>query len=117
VTSGSVESKLNNYFDRDCFTTPAIIGTDGIGTALGKSATGIANGPAQANFDLPVAKTIPLRWPREGSSVQVRVESFNLFNYPQFADPDNNFSSATSGVVSGASINPRILQLALKFSF
>jgi hypothetical protein len=117
VTSGSVESKLNNYYQRACFTTPPIIGADGIGTAFGNSATGIVNGPAQANLDLSVAKAIPLRWPKDGSSLQFRAELFNVFNHPQFADPDNNFSSATFGVISGTSVSPRVGQLALKFSF
>ena len=117
VTSGSVRSKLNNYFDKACFTTPPIIGADGIGTAFGNSATGIVNGPDQANLDLSLSKTIPLRWPKEGSGLQFRVEFFNVFNHPQFADPDNNFSSPTFGVISSTSVNPRVGQLALKLSF
>jgi hypothetical protein len=117
VTSGKVQSKLNNYFDRACLTTPPIIGADGIGTAFGNSATGIVNGPAQANLDLSLAKAIPLHWPQDGSSLQFRAEFFNVFNHPQFADPDNNFSSPTFGVISGTSVNPRVGQLALKFSF
>jgi TonB dependent receptor len=117
VTSGSVQSKLNHYFDTACFATPPIIGADGIGTAFGNSATGIVNGPDQANLDLSLTKTIPLRWPKEGSGLQFRVEFFNVFNHPQFADPDNNYSSATFGVISSTSVNPRVGQLALKFSF
>jgi hypothetical protein len=117
VTSGTVQSKLNNYFDRACFTTPPIIGADGIGTAFGDSATGMVNGPAQANLDLSITKSFPLPWPKDGSSLQFRVEFFNLFNHPQFADPDNNFSSATFGLISSTSVNPRVGQLALKFSF
>jgi Carboxypeptidase regulatory-like domain/TonB dependent receptor/TonB-dependent Receptor Plug Domain len=117
VTSGSVQSKLNNYFDKACFTTPPIIGADGIGTAFGDSATGIVNGPGQANLDLSLSKNIPLPWPKEGSSLQFRAEFFNAFNHPQFAVPDNNFSSATFGVVSSTSVNPRVGQLALKLSF
>ena len=117
VTPGSVQSKLGNYFNRACFTTPPIIGADGIGTAFGDSATGIVNGPDQANLDLSLSKTIPLRWPKEGSGLQFRVEFFNVFNHPQFADPDNNFSSATFGVISSTSVNPRVGQLALKLSF
>jgi hypothetical protein len=97
VTSGSVQSKLNHYFDTACFTTPPIIGADGIGTAFGNSATGVVNGPGQANLDLSLTKTVPLRWP--------------------FADPDNNYSSATFGVISSTSVNPRVGQLALKLSF
>lgn len=117
VTSGSVQSKLNNYFDKACFTTPPIIGADGIGTAFGNSATGIVNGPGQANLDLSLTKTFPLRWPQEGGSLQSRAEFFNALNHPQFADPDNNFSSPTFGVISSTSVNPRVGQLALKFSF
>jgi hypothetical protein len=117
VTSGSVQSKLTSYFNRPCFTTPPIVGTDGIGTTFGDSVTGIVNGPAQANLDLSVTKSFPLRWPQDGSRLQFRVEFFNTFNHPQFADPDNNYSSATFGVISNTSVNPRVGQLALKFSF
>ena len=52
LKAGSVEFKLNNYFNASCFTNPPIIGTDGIGTAFGESATGIVDGPGQANLDL-----------------------------------------------------------------
>jgi hypothetical protein len=117
VTSGRVQSKLNNYFDKACFTLPPIIGADGIGTAFGDSGTGIVNGPGQTNLDLSVTKSFRLHWPQDGSSVQLRMEFFNFFNHPQFSDPDNNFSSATFGVISSTSVNPRVGQLALKFSF
>jgi hypothetical protein len=50
LTAGRVESNLNRYFNRLCFTTPPVIGADGQGTAFGDSATGIVNGPDQANF-------------------------------------------------------------------
>jgi len=117
VTQGSVQSKLNDYFNAVCFTTPPIIGADGIGTAFGDSATGLVNGPGQANLDLSLSKTVPVRWPVEGGSMQFRVEFFNALNHPQFADPDNNFSSPTFGVISSTSVNPRVGQLALKFNF
>jgi hypothetical protein len=118
VTSGTVQSKLNNYFDKACFATPPIIGADGIGTAFGDSATGIVNGPDQANLDLSLTKMIPLsRWPKVGSRLEFRAELFNVFNHPQFADPDNSFSSASFGLISGTSVNPRVGQLALKVSF
>jgi TonB dependent receptor/Carboxypeptidase regulatory-like domain len=117
VAGGSVTSKLNNYFDRTCFTTPPVIGADGIGTAFGDSATGIVNGPGQANVDLALSKTVPLHWPMESASLQLRAEFFNALNHPQFANPDANFSSPTFGVISSTSVNPRIVQLALRFSF
>ena len=116
IPPGSVQSKLNSYFRSACFTTPPVIGADGVGTDFGNSSTGIVNGPGQANLDFSIAKNIPLRWPQEGS-VQLRAEFFNIFNHPQFADPDNSFNSATFGVIGSTSVNPRVGQVAMKFSF
>jgi len=117
ATPGSVDSKLNRYFNSACFTTPPVIGADGIGTAFGDSGTGIVNGPGQANVDLALSRTMGLAWPREGSALLFRAEFFNMLNHPQFANPDTEFGSPTFGVVSSTAVNPRIGQLALKFSF
>jgi hypothetical protein len=117
VKGGPIESKLNGYFNASCFTTPLIIGADGIGTGFGNSATGLADGPPQANIDIAVSKAVSLNWPVEKSSLQFRVEFYNALNYPQFANPDANFSSPTFGVISSTAVNPRVGQLALKFLF
>lgn len=117
VTGGSVQSKLSRYFNRSCFTTPPIIGADGIGTGFGNSATGMVNGPAQANVDLAISRSVPVNWPLENSSIQLRAEFFNVLNHPQFANPDSNFSSPTFGVISSTSVNPRVAQVAIKLMF
>jgi hypothetical protein len=117
VKGGSVESKLGGYFNAACFTSPPIIGADGIGTAFGNSGTGIVDGPGQANLDLTFSKTVVVNWPMEKSSVQFRAEFFNTLNHPQFANPDTNFTSPTFGVISSAAVNPRVIQLVLKFEF
>ena len=117
VRGGAVESKLNGYFNASCFTTPPIIGADGIGTAFGNSATGIVKGPGQANFDLAFSRTMALNWPVEKSTLQFRVEFYNALNHPQFADPDSDFTSPTFGVISSTAVSPRVGQLALRFDF
>jgi hypothetical protein len=117
VTGGSIESKLNGYFNTTCFTTPPVIGADGIGTGFGDSATGLVSGPGQANLDLAVSKLQVLPWHHEKTAVDFRAEFFNAFNHSQFANPDNNFSSPTFGVISSTSVSARVVQLALKFSF
>jgi len=116
VRGGSIESKLNGYFNAACFTTPPVIGADGIGTAFGNSATGIVDGPGQANLDVALSKTVALDWPHEKSRLEFRVEFYNALNHPQFANPDTNFTSPTFGVISSTSVNARVGQLALKFS-
>ena len=117
VTGGTIGSKLNNYFNTSCFTNPPVIGTDGIGTGFGNSGTGIVSGPGQANADLAFSKTIPVKWPSEGSSLQLRAELYNALNHPQFANPDSTFTSPTFGVINSTAVNPRVIQLALRLVF
>lgn len=114
VTNGSMQSKLNSYFNKSCFSSPPIIGADGVGTAFGNSATGIVNGPGQANIDMALSKNTEVH---ESSTIQFRVEFFNALNHPQFANPDANFTSPTFGVISATAVNPRVVQLALKLKF
>ena len=110
-------SKLNNYFNASCFLNPPIIGADGIGTGFGNTGTGILDGPGQANVDLAISKSLAVNWPIEKSSLQIRAEFYNALNHPQFANPDSNFSSPTFGIISSTAVNPRVGQLALRFTF
>jgi Carboxypeptidase regulatory-like domain len=117
VTNGPITNNLDHYFNASCFITPLVIGADGIGTGFGNSATGITNGPRQTNIDLAISKTTPLRWLSDRSSVQFRTEMYNALNHPQFADPDNDFASPAFGVITRTSVNPRVVQFALKLAF
>jgi hypothetical protein len=117
VKAGSTASKLNNYFNTSCFAPPPVIGADGIGTAFGNSATGIVDGPGQANLDLALSKTVALNWPIDEGHLQFRVEFYNALNHPQFASPDTIYTSPTFGVISSTSVSQRVGQLALRFSF
>ena len=116
-TSGSVANRLNNYFSTSCFENPAVIGDDGIGTAFGDSGVGIVRGPDQRNFDLAIIKRTRAPFLGEAANLEFRAELFNAFNTPQFSNPDNSFSSPTFGQISTTSVNPRIVQFALKFNF
>ena len=117
VRGGSVESKLNGYFNASCFTTQPVIGADGVGTAFGDSATGVVDGPGQANLDLALSKNVVFKWPRERTNLQFRAEFYNALNHPQFGNPDSNFASPDFGVISNTAVNARVAQLALKLAF
>ena len=122
-THGSVTSRLNNYFNKACFTAPPVIGADGAATGFGNSKPGIVRGPAQNNVDFAMQKRFSFKVRGEGVDGEFRVESFNTLNTPQFSDPtlagagSAYYDSPTFGLITTTAVAPRILQLAVKFSF
>lgn len=131
VTSGSVQSRLSNYFNTACFTAPPIVGdpeppltpgacgaasTCAQATTFGNAGPGIVGGPDQVNFDFALIKRTALGSDR-ARNLEFRAEFFNIFNHTQFADPDTAFNDPTFGVIQATSVAPRIIQLALKLNF
>lgn len=99
----------NKFFDTNSFSMNAL-GTPG--TAKRR----FFYGPGADNFDIAVAKNLPLTGSK---SLLFRVEAFNVFNHTQFNGPtavDGDIGSSTFGQVISAA-PPRILQGAIKFSF
>ncbi len=95
-------------------------------TLFGNSGIGILSGPGQFNFDASLLKTTTIR---EGHTLQFRAEFFNLFNHPQFQSISPGagtggvtsylpqpFNSGGTNIIS-TSVNPRIIQLGLKYIF
>lgn len=117
-TPGSVQKKLNHYFNLNCIGAYPVVGDDGIATGFGNMGGGLVNGPGEANLDLALIKRIPAHWFGHESSWEFRAEAFNAFNTPHFADPDTNVADGPAfGVISATIANPRIMQFALKYNF
>jgi hypothetical protein len=96
-------------FNAACFSLPAL-------GQLGNAPRRFFYGPGIENFDLALIKNI-----RFGQSerLELRLETFNLFNHPQFYGAgavDGNIASPTFGNIVAAAA-PRFIQLAAKFSF
>jgi hypothetical protein len=73
-------------------------------------------GPGSFNTDLALLKSIPIS---ESKAVQLRLETFNVFNHTQFFGPqaiNGNISSPLFGQIVKAA-PPRLMQLAAKFTF
>jgi hypothetical protein len=113
----AVESKLTKFFNNKCFAPLPLVGPDPFTTGFGNAGVGIVKGPGQVNTDLAIIKKIAVRWPAESANLEFRTEFFNVFNHPQFSDPDTNLSSPTFGHILTTAVNPRVMQFALKFSF
>jgi hypothetical protein len=96
-----------------------VIGADGVATDFGNTPNGILREPDEAVVDLSLAKSQKVGWPREGGNVQFRADFFNALNHPNFAGPDNTYTTTPSafGKITAMSTNPRVIQLALRFAF
>jgi hypothetical protein len=118
VTSGSIQSRLTNYFNKSCFMSLfPIVGDDNRATTFGNAGVGIVRGPDQANLDLSVLKQFPIPAWTDRMRLEFRAEFFNALNHPQFGDPTASFTSASFGRILTTSVNPRVIQFALKLGF
>src|SRR6202044_1882926 len=117
--------QTNEFFNTEAF-VPATIVPDagpvdgkypvsGGGTVFGNLGRNILRGPDQQDFDIAGIKTPPLT---ERVKLIFRWEIFNVLNRPNFANPSNDVSTpSTFGVISALTVNPRIMQFALKLQF
>ena len=121
ATPGGVEARLGGtaggpgYFNKAAFGTTPVIGN---GTGYGDSGLGILLGPGQFNFDATLQKTTIVGGIHEDASLVFRAEFFNAFNHPQFNNPGTvDVSKSTFGQITSTSVNPRLIQFALKYMF
>jgi hypothetical protein len=73
-------------------------------------------GPGRTNFDLALSKTTPLVGER--LKMEFRAEFFNILNHAEFSNPDTNIlnQGSTFGQIL-TTADPRIIQLAMRFTF
>jgi hypothetical protein len=123
--SGSVSSRVNEFFNTKAFVPAPSVPDGGLidgkypvsdgGTIFGSLGRNILRGPDQQDFDIAAIKTTPLT---DRVKLIFRWEIFNLLNRPNFANPSNDVSTpSTFGVISTLTVNPRIMQYALKLQF
>jgi hypothetical protein len=136
VAKGSVKSKLNSYFNKSAFnnldgsnssTCPLPLvpnnGGDTTATDFGNMPPMAVAGPGENNWDIALMKATKVR---ERLTVQFRTEFYNTFNHAQFSDPVTgngssgyfaNVDTSTFGQITTSSVNPRLIQFALRLVF
>jgi hypothetical protein len=96
-------------FDAAQFTLPAL------GT-MGNARRRFFSGPGMENFDATVSRSFSVH---EGHTLEFRAEAFNVINHAQFfgaSTVEGNISSGSFGQAVSA-MPPRLMQLALRYSF
>ena len=80
---------------------------------FGQTGRNFLTGPSLVNVDFSLFKEFPVF---DRGKVEFRGELFNLFNHPNFYNPDNTVGDGTFGQILSAR-DPRIAQFALKYMF
>jgi hypothetical protein len=95
-----------NWFQRAAFVNNAAgtFGNAGRNTVLQ---------PGTWNIDTAVSRRVKVR---EGHSVEIRAEAFNVLNHPNFGAATTSISSGNFGKILTSSA-PRICEFALKYVF
>jgi hypothetical protein len=120
---------VRTWFDPSVVTQPlasqlAANGEPGMFGYMGRNAL---TGPGRNNFDLALHKDFKLPWfGKESSDLQVRLDTFNTFNHPQFRTINASCAGSISfgqpctqvgnGEVASA-WRPRNVELGMKFNF
>lgn len=133
--NGGSPTRLNGYFNTSAFLRSCPVGTvvAGAFVACSNAGAGAVNnpsfdpqnpfgntprnfltGPGQRNVDISLIKMIPFTERFRG---EFRIEAFNVFNWVNFANPNNNISGANFGRIERAATGPRVLQLGMKLNF
>lgn len=105
-----------NWFNPCAFAQPAV-------GELGDASRAPLSGPGFVNTDFSIIKQFALPW--ENMGLNFRAEFFNLFNHPQFGEPNAGSSPFVPdintprgfGAINSTVNNPRVLQFGLKLTF
>ena len=114
-SGGPLRLSRNPRTNGDSYFSTSVFSMNALGTP-GTAKRRFFYGPGADNYDMSVAKNLPLV---ESKVLLFRIEAFNVFNHTQFNGPsavDGDIGSSTFGDAISAAA-PRILQAALKLSF
>ena len=116
LTSGSVQSRLNDYVNINAFQKAPTIGDDGAATGFGTLGRNIYHGPFQQNWDLSLIKNFSIT---EQQKVRFSADFFDLWNHPVFSSPafTDVENPSAFGQIIGTENNPRLVQFSLMWSF
>ncbi len=107
---------VKRWFDPTAFALPAPF-------TFGNTGRNILRGPSWKNANLALAKNFRISKLGEGGRLQIRAEAYDVFNHPNFAQPNPYIDdlagvgtiTSTAGAASG--FGSRNIQLGAKLSF
>ncbi len=100
---------INNWIDAAAFAFPAA-------QTFGNAGRNILTGPGFLSTDVSLQRNFGLKL-TDRSRIEFRAEAFNVFNTPQFGNPNATLGNPAFGTVGGTARSNRQMQLGLRFLF
>ena len=87
-----------------------------VGAVWGNSGRNQFRGPSNWNLDASLFRTIPIR---DNKRFEIRVESQNVLNHPQWGNPNTSITDPNFMKIRGFVPNraPRTVQVGARFAF
>ena len=104
---------IQHWFDTTAFREPGLL-------QFGNSGRNVLQGPGTRQLDFSAFKEFPFN---ESRRLEFRAEFFNIFNTPQFNNPNGTLGSAAFGTITSAGSpisfqrTSRQIQFGLKILF
>jgi hypothetical protein len=108
VSSVSYPHKVGEWFDTGAFGSPAV-------GAWGNAGFNSLRGPGRDNWNLSLFKSFQFSEDK-GRRLELRAESFNVWNHTQFDQVSNALGASNFGQVTSA-FDPRVFQFGAKLYF
>ncbi|MDR3750012.1 MAG: carboxypeptidase regulatory-like domain-containing protein [Terracidiphilus sp.] len=103
------------WFNTSAFALPTTPGGEIDNSRSGNETRGSIRGPDFTSTDVSLIKTLSMF---NGHTVEFRLEGFNVFNTPHFAQPNASFGSTAFGsITSTVGGDQRLVQLGGKINF
>ena len=106
TTSGPIGSRIDAYLNRDAFVSS--------GVEWGNLGRNTVIGPGQRRVDVNLSKITRLV---NRTSIEFRIEAYNITNTPSFRNPESDLSSGDFGEITRTRGGPRVFQLGMKLRF
>ncbi len=100
---------INNWIDAAAFAFPAAF-------TFGNAGRNTMIGPGFFSTDISLHRNFGLKL-TDRSRIEFRAEAFNLFNTPQFGNPNATLGNPAFGTVGGTARSNRQMQLGLRMLF
>jgi len=113
VSPVSYPKTVNAWFSTSSFADPVAPWNGGGNQGFGDAGRDAVVGPGLFNWNLSLFKSFTIR---ESKQFELRFESFNTFNHPQWQGVNENSHDANFGQVT-SDYGPRTLELGGKFVF